>query len=302
MIIKIINLLSLAVILAVIGFLAIKTGDKNPDWDAYTIAYESALLGFEPIYNLLLYISKTLLNLDYSSFFFLQVFINLMLISYLIGKPLAALLGCVSLFFYIETNVGVQLRWGLAATASLVTLYSTSRRTAGLVGLGAVLVHFFALIPVTFVILIRCFERSLSKNLSIILSTCVALLLMNYFSSIIYLFIPSDVRYLEYLDSEFSSYKSISSTLYIFAMFVMEVLMLNVSTASTMERRSIVMIIYLRIVQIASLSFAVISGRLLLYSTLLEVLVIKSQLTGKNRTLLLVYVLLSSAKIVALIQ
>lgn len=301
MMVKIIRPLILAIIFTVISVLAIKTGEENPDWGAYTIAYESDLLGLELGYNLLSYVSRTVLDLDYSTFFFLQVFVNVVLIGYLIGSPLPALLGCVSLYFYIETNVGVQLRWGLAATVSLFALYATSRRTAGLVGLGAILLHVFAVIPLVVAFLVRCFERELARNTSIILSTCVAVLLMNYLDLVIYLIIPSDIRYLEYLDSEYSVYKSLSSTLYILGMFAMEVLMLNASAPSKLEKRSLVMVIYLRIAQIASLSFAVISGRLLLYSTLMEVLVIKSQLAGKNRALLPVYVLFSSAKVLALL-
>jgi hypothetical protein len=295
------RLLSLAIILGVIGFFATEVGDKNPDWDNYAISYEFGLSGFEPLYYLLADAAKTLLHLDFRGFFFLQVLINLAMIGYLVGTPLAALLGCVSLYFYIETNVGVQLRWGLAATASLLALYSGSRRTAGLIGLSAVLIHAFAVIPVTLAIVVRCFERALSKNISIVLWTCAALVLMNYLDSIVYLVVPSDLRYLEYLDSEYSTYKSLASTLYILAMFAMEVLMLNVSAGSTPEKRSLVMLIYLRIAQIASLSFTVISGRLLLYSTLLEVLVMKSQLASKKRILLLAYALLSSAKVAALI-
>jgi hypothetical protein len=295
-----VRFLTLAIVLGVIAFFAIEVGDKNPDWDAYELTYELSLWGFEPLYYVLSDAAKTL-QLDFFSFFVVLVLINLTVIGYLVGTPIAALLGCVSLYFYIETNVGVQLRWGLAATATLLVLYSASRRTAGLMGLCAVLIHIFAVIPVVLAIVVRRFERALSKNTSIVLWTCVALILVNYLGAVVALVVPSDFRYFEYLDSEYSAYKSLSSTLYILAMFATEVLILNVSGSTTPEKRSLVMLIYLRIAQIASLSFTVISGRLLLYSTLLEVLVIKSQLAGKNRILLLAYALLSSAKIAALI-
>lgn len=74
----------------------------------------------------------------------MQVSINLVLIGYLIGSPVAAPLGWVSLYSYIETNVGVKLHWGSSAPCPLLARYATSRLTAVTMGLGAALIHVFA--------------------------------------------------------------------------------------------------------------------------------------------------------------
>ena len=290
--------LFLITILLAISSLAIKTGSANPDWDAYEYAYDNSISGFDPLYLIFSEVSLSLFNLSYFNFYFFLVFLNLAMIAYLIRNPFAALLGCVSLFMYIETNVGVQIRWGLAATTTMIALQFASKRLTGLLGIGSILFQFFALVPISLIILISYFWKKLESNTSILFCTIAALVLMVYFDSIINLIIPSESKYFGYLNSDFSNYKSTSSIVYIFVMFGIEIIILKYSNICKLDRCNIIMTIYIRIIEIASFSFMVISGRLLIYSMLLEVLVIRGQLRQKNKGLLLIYVLLSSSKIV----
>lgn len=190
---------------------------KNVDYVNYQANYENGWEQFELGFEALIALSKSL-GFEFSSFWSLVIFLEVVLIVLLYGNLLTLLVAAPNIFYLSQGLLGTQVRFALATLIFLNILKRLSRKKSiYLILPQSIFLHLSMLVGVYLALFakkIKFFGGGASPSLMLIkiLFFLSTLILMNMTIEIAL----NSLGYSYYVGSKYLEEKSISSTLYIY--------------------------------------------------------------------------------------
>ena len=266
------------IVIAIITYFIFVPMEKNSDKLGYLITYESNWDRFEPLFSLSQQ-AFFLGGFEFETYWLFLLFIQSALIAYNYSSRGPFLLAIIPFFYFNDYFFGTQVRYALASLFILSAVLSEKRSTDGMLSLLAVLTHYGAVV----ILLLRLATFAYGsadprKRLRILLFGAAVGATLSPFISDIVAAISSATRFSYFLDSEFYDTKSSMSLIYTALMMITaligNVFILKLGLDSPPVREILRLYVLIMATVFYLSAFAVISGRLLNFSFLLEPFVI----------------------------